>query len=141
MTTLPTWAVWVLSFGSPALTAVIAVVAQYLNRRAARELETRSRREEVLRNLRWAAELAVSEDVRQARLGMEELQALRDSQILSSTEEGFIDAALRAAIAVPRQAIERARGDVEVVATTDDSEAEEALVASEEDDEQEEPGI
>lgn len=138
MTTLPTWAVWVLSFGSPAVTAVIATVGVYLSRRGARELETRSRREEVLRNLRWAAELAVSDDVRQARLGLEELQALRDSQMLSATEEGFIDAALRAAIAVPRQAIEQAGGDVEVVTTTGLSELEDAAVASE-DDEQEEP--
>lgn len=138
MTSLPTWAVWLVSLGSPAATAVIAVVGQYLSRRATRELETRSKREEVMRNLRWAAELAVSEDIGKARLGIEQLQALRDSQILSPAEEGFIDAALRAAIAVPRQAIEQARGEVKVIATTEVSETGEALVPSEED-EQKEP--
>jgi hypothetical protein len=138
VTSLPTWAVWLVALGSPVATAVIAIVAQYLNRRAARELETRSRREEVMRNLRWAAELAVSEDVRTARLGIEQLQALRDSQILSPAEEGFIDAALRAAIAAPRQAIEQARSEVEVIATTEVSDTGEALVPSEED-KQEEP--
>jgi hypothetical protein len=84
--------------------------------------------------------LAVSEDVRRARLGMEQLQALRDSQMLSPAEEGFIDAALRAAIAVPRQAIEHATDEVEVIATTGVSEIAEALVPSEED-EHEEPDI
>lgn len=118
MTSLPTWAIWTLGFGSPALTAIITLVSQYLSRRGQAELETRSRREEILRNLRWAAELAVSDDIGKARLGMQELQALRESELLSSTEEGFIDAALRAAIEGPREAILQAGDGAEVVATS-----------------------
>lgn len=141
VTTLPTWAVWVLSFGSPAITAVIALLGQYFNRRAAGELETRSKREEVLRNLRWAAELAVSDDIGKARLGMQELQALRDSRMLTPSEEGFVDAALRAAIEEPRQAIAQSTGQVEVIATTGPHVSRKAPISSEKQAKQEEAGI
>ena len=44
-------------------------------RTAAAESEQRSRREEVLRNVRWASELAVSADPDKARLGVMQLTA------------------------------------------------------------------
>lgn len=141
MTSLPTWAVWALSFGSPAITLVVAFVGQYLTRRVAQDLEARSKREEFLRNLRWAGELAVSGDEPKARLGIQQLQALRSSRMLSSAEEGLIDAALRAAVEAPRQAITQAPGDVEVVPTTSLSGSCGALVSSEDEDEQAEMGI
>jgi hypothetical protein len=131
VTSLPTWAVWVLSFGSPTLTAAVALVGQRISRRGTHELESRSKREEVMRSLRWAAELAVSDDVRKARLGNRELRALQNSRLLSPAEEDFIYAALDAALDVPVHAIEQAEGDVEVVATTDDSATGEVLLPSE----------
>jgi len=131
VTSLPTWAVWVLSFGSPILTAAVALVGQRISRRGTRELESRSRREEVMRSLRWAAELAVSDDVRKARLGNRELRALQNSRLLSPAEVDFIYAALDAALDVPVHAIEQAEGDIEVVATTDVSATGEALLPSE----------
>ena len=84
-----------------------------------------------MRSLRWAAELAVSDDVRKARLGNRELRALQNSRLLSSAEEDFIYAALDAALDVPVHAIEQAEGDVEVVATTDDGATGEVLLPSE----------
>lgn len=138
MTTLPTWAVWVLSFGSPILTAAVALVGQRISRRGTQELESRSKREEVMRSLRWAAELAVSDDVRKARLGNRELRALQNSRLLSPAEEDFIYAALDAALDVPVHAIEQAEGDVEVVATTDVSDAGGVLLPSEDEDKQQE---
>ena len=131
VTTLPTWAVWVLSFGSPALTAAVALVGQRISRRGTQELESRSKREEVMRSLRWAAELAVSDDVRQARLGNRELRALQNSRLLSPAEEDFIYAALDAALDGPVHAIEQAGGDVEIVATTDVSDTGQGLLPSE----------
>jgi len=116
---------------------VIALLAQHISHRAARDLETRSKREEVLRNLRWAAELAVSEDVAKARLGIQQLKVLRDSKMLSPSEEGFIDAALLAAIEVPLQVIAESAGDIEVVVTADANVTEEAPVSSEQGEEQE----
>jgi hypothetical protein len=138
VTSLPTWAVWVLSFGSPVLTAAVAVIAQVVSRRSAEELETRSKREEVMRNLRWAAELAVSDDVRKARLGNRELGALQRSRMLDADEVDFIYAALDAALDVPVHAIEQAGGDVEVVATTGLTGSGDVLVPSEDEGEQEE---
>ena len=84
-----------------------------------------------MRSLRWAAELAVSDDVRKARLGNRELRALQNSRLLSPAEVDFIYAALDAALDVPVHAIEQAQGDVEVVATTDVSASDEGLLPSE----------
>lgn len=53
MTSLPTWAVWVLSFGAPVLAFAGVMLGQAVARRGERELEFRSKREEVMRILRW----------------------------------------------------------------------------------------
>ncbi len=91
-----------------------------------------------MRSLRWAAELAVCDDVRKARLGNRELRALQSSRLLSPAEVGFIHAALDAALDVPVHAIEQAEGDVEIVATTDDGGTGEVLLPSEDEDKREE---
>ena len=66
MTTLPTWTVWFVTIGTPLLTFIGVLIAQLMTRKGAQELEVRSKREETMRNLRWAAELAVKEDDRMA---------------------------------------------------------------------------
>jgi hypothetical protein len=132
VTSLPTWAVWVLSFGSPTVTAVIACVGQYLGHHAARDLEARSKREEVMRNLRWAAELAASNDAAKARLGVRQLKALRDSKMLTPADQEFVRAALEATIKNPRQAIAESTEDAEVVVDTTTNVAGETFVSSEE---------
>lgn len=75
MTTLPTWAVWLVSLGTPVLTFIGVLLAQAIDRKEAMELETRSKREETMRNLRWAAELSVKDDDRMASLGVSQLGA------------------------------------------------------------------
>jgi hypothetical protein len=77
-------------------------------RDAARQLEDRSRREEVMRTLRWAAELAVSKDEDQAKLGLAQLSALGESQMLDEAQQLFIDAALEAVVSEPVSEIESA---------------------------------
>lgn len=52
---MPLWAVFVVAFGSPILASLGVLMAQFVGRWSAKELETRSRREETMRNLRWAA--------------------------------------------------------------------------------------
>jgi hypothetical protein len=141
VTSLPTWAVWTLSFGSPTLTAVIAFLGYYFGHRAARDLEARSKREEVMRNLRWAAELAASNDAAQARLGIQELKALRDSKMLSPIDQGFVYAALDATIEIPRQAIAQSAKDAEVIVNASANVAGETIVSSEEGDLGEEADI
>jgi hypothetical protein len=84
------------------------------NRRGQRELETRSKREETLRVLRWAAELAVSEDDGKAKLGVSQLNALADSDLVDESQLLFIDAALDAVIEEPEDEIDESAGDVDV---------------------------
>lgn len=81
----------------------------------ARELETRSRREETMRNLRWAAELAVREDERTAILGAMQLIALLESDLLDDREKVFVEAALDAVFEDPETDLSDADGDDGVV--------------------------
>lgn len=78
MASLPTWAVYSVAFGTPLLAFIGGLIGQLIGRRGAVELEGRSKREEVMRNLRWAAELAVSPDESKARLGVAQLRSLFD---------------------------------------------------------------
>lgn len=98
MVSLPLWAVFAVGFGSPVLSFLGVVFAQWLGRKAARELESRSRREETMRTMRWAAELAVSEDDARAQLGIAQLDALGVSDMLDGDLQPFIDAALECAV-------------------------------------------
>jgi hypothetical protein len=119
VTSLPTWAVWTLAFGTPVLAFVGVVIGQVITRRGATELEIRLKREEVMRVLRWAAELAVSDDEAHARLGVAQLGVLLSSELLDEEEKDFVQAALEAVVRVPVQQIEQLGEDVQVVAESD----------------------
>lgn len=56
---LPRWAVYVGSIGSPVAAFLAVLFGNWITRRGQKETEGRSKREEVMRNLRWAADLAV----------------------------------------------------------------------------------
>ncbi|GAB3993309.1 hypothetical protein [Nocardioides marmoraquaticus] len=96
MVSLPLWAVFVVSFGSPLLAFLGVLLAQIIGRKGAQELETRSKREETLRTMRWAAELSASREDRLAGLGVAELEALLGSDLLEESEKTFVEAALSA---------------------------------------------
>jgi hypothetical protein len=87
---------------TPALAFAGALLGVALNRRAARELEARSRREETMRSLRWAADHAVDADPMRAALGAAQLEALGMSSLLDSEQTGFVTAALSVAVARAR---------------------------------------
>ncbi|HJQ03495.1 MAG TPA: hypothetical protein VJ851_18000 [Jatrophihabitans sp.] len=96
---LPTWAVYTAAVG-PAIGAFLGVLfAQLVTRRGAKELEKRSRREQVIRTLQWAAELAVGDDDSKAELGIRQLNALAASDLSDDDMQTFIDAALDAVVA------------------------------------------
>ena len=137
MSSLPLWVVGVIAVGSPIVTAVLTVRSQNLSHGEARNQEGEARREEVMTTLRWAAELAVSNDVRKARLGIQELKALQKSRLIGPVEGEFIIAALDAALEVPILEIEQAGDDVEVFATAYPDGSPEVYVPSEEDDHEE----
>lgn len=112
---MPTWAVWLVSLGTPALTFVGVLIAQAISRKGAKELETRSKREETMRNLRWAAELAIKDDDRMADLGVSQLVALLNSDLLDESEKVFVEAALDAVYEDPEAELDQLGEDVEVV--------------------------
>jgi len=106
MTTSPTWAVYAVSFGTPAVTFAGVMLAQLLSRTGARELDVRSRREETMRNQRWAAEPAIKGDDRMADLGVAQLAALLESDLLDESEKVFVEAALEAVYEAPEDELE-----------------------------------
>ena len=85
-----------------------------------------------MRNLRWAAELAASDDAAKARLGVRQLRALQDSKMLTPDEQEFVYAALEVTIKFPREAITQSTEDVEAIIDPSTNVARETLVSSEE---------
>jgi hypothetical protein len=136
-----TWAALALASVSTVLGAAITLLGQRVGNRAATELEARSKREEVMRTLRWAAELAVSNDARESLLGIQELEALRKWERLNAVDEGFIDAALDVTVEGPRQIIQESAGDVRVLFEAGPNAAGETTVPSQEGGQGEEPDI
>jgi hypothetical protein len=120
VTALPTWAVWLLSFGSPALAFVGVLVSQVFSPMK------RSRRQEVMNHLRWAAEMAISPDEARHQIGIIQLQALLGSKLLDETDKQLVELALLTALEpVVKEAFEEikeaedADEEVQIVLTTD----------------------
>lgn len=98
VTSLPVWAVYCVSFGTPLAAFVGVLVGQLITRRGAAELDRRAKREETMRTLRWASECAVSADVGSARLGLAALDALSASPWLQPEDQMFVDAVVEAIV-------------------------------------------
>jgi hypothetical protein len=94
MVGLPLWAVFAVSFGSPTLSFLGVLFGQWIGRKSSKEAETRSRREETMRTLRWAAELAASDERPRSELGVSQLLALGESDLLDAAQRLFVDAAI-----------------------------------------------
>lgn len=119
---LPLWALFTIGLGSPVLAFVGVLLAQLITRKGAKELEARSRREETMRNLRWAAEHAVGADQRMADLGVAQLVALLESDLLDDAEKVFVEAALTTVFRAPEAELDAIGEDaavVQLVATDD----------------------
>lgn len=67
---LPTWAVLLVSIGTPMSAFAGVIIGQLLLRKGATELDTWRRREETMRMLRWASEQAASDSPAVARMGV-----------------------------------------------------------------------
>lgn len=133
---IPTWVGVVVAVGTPVLTFCGVLLANWLSRQTAHETETRSKREETMRNLRWAAELAVSDDPRSALLGLTQLQALDEADMLDAEQKVFVTAALGAVVAGPLSTITAAEeaGQEVVVEVADPAAPADPGVALEQDD-------
>ena len=115
MTTLPTWALFVVSFGTPLAALAGVVVGQVLLRRGANELDVWRRREETMRMLRWASEQAASPEIATSRMGVAALEALSTSELLQEPDQNLVDAVIDSLLEEPVDEIEEAVGEVEVV--------------------------
>lgn len=122
MATLPTWAVYTVSFGTPVASFAGVLLGDLLLRRGARELDVWRRREETMRMLRWASEHAVSDDENEARLGVAALEALSTSELLQAPDDALLDAVLDAVLAGPVEAIEASGGEGVRVVEVDSAE-------------------
>lgn len=108
MSSVPTWAVLALGFFSPVAALLGVLIGHRVSRRGAFELDRRSKREESMRTLRWASELAFADDGRTRHLGAAALRALETSPWLHSEDQGFLDDVLEA-LAVLQDADYRSR--------------------------------
>lgn len=115
MTTLPSWALYLVSFGTPIAAFTGVVVGHLLLRKGANELDVWRRREETMRMLRWASEQAASEEIAKSRMGVAALDALSTSELLQEPDQNLVDAVIDSLIEEPLDEIEEAVGEVEVV--------------------------
>lgn len=105
-TVIPIWLAIVLAVGTPALTFASVWLANRVSRQGDEETEKRSLREETMRNLRWAAELALDDDPKRALLGLKELEALETADMLDDEQKVFVTAALDAVVAGPESTLD-----------------------------------
>ena len=115
MTTLPTWALYAVGFGTPIASFLGVLIGHVLLRKGANELDVWRRREETMRMLRWASERATSGTDAEARMGLAALDALSDSELLQPPDQALVDAVLDSLLEEPLEEIEQVGDDVEVV--------------------------
>lgn len=71
---------------TPILAFLGGMLGHLLSRRSATELDRWRKREETMRMLRWATELAIDSDPDRARAGLVVLDALLDSPLLDTDD-------------------------------------------------------
>jgi uncharacterized protein (DUF4213/DUF364 family) len=101
---VPLWVAIALAAGSPILSLVGVLIAQLFSGRVAGQTDKRQRREETMRTLRWAADLAASIDVSKAAVGIAALNALDKSTLLDTDDQKLITAVLESVLSLVVQA-------------------------------------
>lgn len=97
-TQIPLWVAVVIAVGSPLLAFLGVTLGQWAGRRGAQEAEVRWRREETMRMLRWAADLATSSEPTKSDLGVAALAGLQHSEILQPPDQELISNILDAIV-------------------------------------------
>lgn len=75
---------------TPILAFLGAMGGHWLSRRSALELDRWRKREETMRLLRWATELATDQDETRASTGITVLEALMESALLDEADVEFV---------------------------------------------------
>lgn len=89
---VPLWAALAVAVGAPLLAFLGALVGQLAARLRAKEVEVRWRREEAMRLLRWASDLAVAPEPSRADVGVAALEALDGSELLHNDDRAIVSA-------------------------------------------------
>lgn len=95
---VPLWVAVVIAVGTPLLAFAGVVVGQLLLRRGAQEQDVRWRREETMRLLRWAAELALDADPGRSAVGVSALGALQQSELMQADDQSLLSRILDAVV-------------------------------------------
>ena len=95
---------------TPLLAFAGGLVGHLLGRRATRELDRWRKREETMRLLRWATELAVGADPLGSLAGTEVLGALLDAAILDAEDRDLVAAVARAVASSPHVTLQSGKG-------------------------------
>ncbi len=114
------WLAIFLSLATPLFAFLGAIAGHWWARRSATELDTWHHREETMRLLRWAVELAAGADDPRAWVGIATLSALRSSELLQPEDLELVAAVTDAVLAEPAQAYAEltegiAPDDVEII--------------------------
>lgn len=91
---VPLWVAVVIAIAAP----VFSLLAQNFTRNSSERAERRLRREETMRMLRWAADLAASDVGPRAAVGIAALDALDESEVLDAEDQALISAVLDAVV-------------------------------------------
>jgi hypothetical protein len=86
---------------SPLLAFLAVLLGHRTTRRGAMELDRWRKREETMRILRWATELAVDPDVRRRLVGVEVVGALSRAPLLDEEDELLVTAVFSAVAKLP----------------------------------------
>jgi hypothetical protein len=90
----------IVAVATPLLAFAGALVGHIWTRTTAKELDHWRHREETMRLLRWAVELALDPDPRRGSAGVRALAALLDSQLLQDEDVELV-ASVASAVAMP----------------------------------------
>ncbi len=93
---------WAIAFGigTPVISFGAAWLGGWLGRVTAKETHARQRREETMRLFRWAADMAVADDVRKRAAGISALDALETAGLFEPDDFVLLDAVTNAIAAL-----------------------------------------
>lgn len=87
---MPDWLLIATSVATPVLAFLGVVLGQWWTRRTGKELDRWRKREETMRIVRWATELAFAGSEAQGDVAIAVFEALRDGNLLDEADNVFV---------------------------------------------------
>jgi len=101
---VPVWFTIAVGIAAPLLVLLGVLVGEFLTRKGARELDFRAKREEALRNVRWAAEMAFDKTGAAAVMGVAVLGTAKGDPVLQTHSDKALIKAILDSIVEPAAA-------------------------------------